>query len=374
MATPIRVPRVGQAAEEATLVEWLRSTGDEVAAGDVVATVETDKTEIEVECPAPGVLGELRLYEGETYAIGTLMVYVLAPGEREPVRAEQLPDPPAEALSSQTGGEARVAASPRARRLAGELGVDLARLSGTGPGGLVTERDVERGVARTDERWQGRLVRERRRLASLRARSARHLSETWSITPHFVQMVDVDLTDTFTRADRAPGHTVLAVAAVARALTEHPHLNAAYDDGELVEFAEVNIAIAVDTDRGLDVPVVPRADRLDLGGLQSACRDRIERARSGQLTADDRAGASATVSNLGAHGITAGTPVLRGPEAVLVFMGAAEPRAVVRDGSIVVRTIMTLSCAFDHRVVDGVTAAAFVGTLKELLESSDWLS
>jgi pyruvate dehydrogenase E2 component (dihydrolipoamide acetyltransferase) len=195
------------------------------------------------------------------------------------------------------------------------------------------------------------------------------------MTPHFVQMVDVDMTDAATRrGERDLTYTELAVAAVARALAAHPHLNAAYDTGDLVEFHEINIAIAVDTDHGLDLPVVTRADELDLDTLRAVCRDRVERARTDRLTADDRAGASATVSNLGAYGITAGTPVLNGPEAVLMFMGAVEPRPVVREGAIVVRTMMTLSCAFDHRVVDGVAAAAFVATLKGLLERTDWLA
>jgi pyruvate dehydrogenase E2 component (dihydrolipoamide acetyltransferase) len=374
MATPIRVPRVGQAAEEATLVEWLRRAGDDVAAGDAVATVETDKTEIEVESPVGGILGALRAYEGESYAIGALLAYVLAPGEHEPPEDAAVVDPEA-AVPIRGPGAARVAASPRARRFAEELGVDLDGLVGTGPDGLVTERDVRNRAGRgLDDHWHGRRVRRRTRLESLRARAARHLSETWSLTPHFVQMVDVDMT----RAVECHGttgvtYTELAVAALARALAEHPQLNAAYDDGDLVEFDEVNIAIAVDTDRGLDVPVVARADQLDLVALQAACRDRVDRARSDRLTADDRAGASATVSNLGAHGITAGTPVLNGPESVLVFMGAVEPRAVVRDGVVVVRTMMTLSCAFDHRVVDGVAAAAFVATVRSLLED-DWLS
>ena len=381
MATAIRVPRVGQAAEEATLVAWLRTTGDVVVQGDVVATVETDKTEIEVESPAAGIIGELRAYEGEAYPIGAVMVYVLAVGESEPPAA-----PPAEPVPvPRVDGPVatRRAVSPRARRLADELGVDLALLIGTGPDGLVTERDVEASARPSTDLWHGRRVRARHRLESLRARTARHLSATWSTTPQFVQMVDVEMTHAIELRDASGAtYTELVVAAVARSLAEHPALNAAYDNGELVEFADVNIAIAVETARGLDVPVIEHADRLDLAALSAACRRAVDRARAGASTSEtsdtsdravssgDRVAASATVSNLGQHGVVTGTPVLNGPEALLAFVGAVEPRAVVRDGAVVVRSMMTLSAAFDHRVVDGVAAAAFVAGVKARLETA----
>ena len=371
MATAVRVPRVGQAAEEATLIAWLRTTGDAVAQGDVVATIETDKTEIEVESPVEGIVGELRAYEGELYPIGAVLVYVLVEGEVEPTE-----DVPALAVLHELPRDAatppRVAASPRARRRAEELGIDLVRITGTGPDGLVTERDVDEWAAKsTDNLWRGRRVRGRYRLQSLRARTARRLGETWAITPQFVQMVDIEMTAAVeAHAQSGVTYTELIVAAVAHALVEHPHLNAAYEAGELIEFSDVNVAIAVDTERGLDVPVVKNADQLDLAALSAACRDAIERARSDRLLYDERVGASATVSNLGQHGIMAGTPVINGPEALLAFAGAVEQRAVVRDGALAVRTMMTLSIAFDHRVVDGVAAAAFVATVKSRLEAS----
>ena len=369
MATAIRVPRVGQAAEEATLIAWLRTTGDTVVQGDVVATIETDKVEIEVESPTAGIVGELRAYEGEVYPIGSVMVYVLAEGEVEP--HVEPPVVPAPVERADRTVASRVAASPRARRIADERGIDLSRIAGSGPDGLITERDVD-AQANTVDIWQGRRVRSRRRLESLRARTARHLSETWPTTPQFVQMVEVDMAHAI-EARSATGVTYaeLVVAALARSLVEHPSLNAAYDKGDLVEFDEVNIAIAVETERGLDVPVIRNADRLDLAALSVACRGAVDRAKADQLAPDERAGASATVSNLGAHGITAGTPVINGPEALLAFMGAVEARAVVREGVIVVRSMMTLSIAFDHRVVDGMAAAAFVARVKRLLETID---
>ena len=373
MATAIRVPRVGQAAEEATLVAWLRTTGDAVVQGDVVATIETDKTEIEVESPTEGIIGELRAYEGESYPIGAVMVYVLSVGDPEPT--DDAPPHPVPEATPDRPVATRIAASPRARRIADERGIDLAGVIGTGADGLITERDVQAHVAAGDagtgtDMWHGRRVRSRRRLESLRARTARHLGETWSTTPHFVQMVDVDMTRAVELHD-ATGltYTELVVAAVARSLIEHPLLNAGYDKGDLVEFDEVNIAIAVDTARGLDVPVIRNADKLDRAELHAAFRGAVDRAKADQL--DERAGASATVSNLGGYGIVAGTPVINSPESLLAFMGSVEPRAVVRNGAIVIRSMMTLSVAFDHRVVDGMAAAAFVASVRNLLESTE---
>ena len=369
MATAIRVPRVGQAAEEATLVAWLRTAGDRVVQGDVVATVETDKTEIEVESPVAGIIGELRAFEGELYPIGAVLVYVLDEGDAEPID-DHAPAASSSATSRAVPTAARVAASPRARRRADELGIDISRIIGSGPDGLVTERDVDEwSPAPSAELWHGRRVRGRHRLEARRARTARHLGETWATTPQFVQMVDIEMTEAVKAHEQfGVTYTELVVSAVAHALAEHPGLNAAYDDGELVEFVDINIAIAVDTGHGLDVPVIKNADRLDQVALRAACRDAIDRARSGQLLQDDRVGASATVSNLGHFGITAGTPVINGPEALLAFVGAVDARAVVRDGAIVIRSMMTLSIAFDHRVVDGAAAAAFVATIKSRLE------
>ncbi len=352
MAVAIRVPRRSQSAEEATLTMWLRAAGDRVRAGDAVATIETDKAEVDVEAPATGLLGRLRAYEGETYPIGALLVYVLADGEAEPS------DEPASPAVS-------VPVSPRARAVAIEHGVDVTKIAGSGPNGLVTERDV---LGALGGEWRGRPV-VRTPMSSTRAATARHLAASWSATPQFVQMIDVDMTAAaaFVRAGHA-GYTELVVGACAGALAGHPEVNAAYDDGQRLQFGDVRVGIAVDTEHGLVVPVVLDADRLAGPGLVAACRAAIERARTGQMSDADRAPASATVSNLGPYGIRAGVPVLNGPEAVLVFVGTVEPRPVVRDDAVVVRTMTTLSIAFDHRVVDGAAAATFSGTLRTRLQ------
>ena len=356
MSAPIRVPRVGQNMTEATLVSWERSMGDRIAPGDVVATIETDKTEIEVEAPVAGVLGLLRANEGEVCAVGTLLAYVLDDGEAEP--------------STDAPAEARQPVSPRARRIAAELGVDVRDIAGTGTDGVVTEADVRAAASSASP------SAERRRAFTRRERTAaRNLATSWASTPHFTQMVDVDVTSIVESRNDRPGITFndMVVHSLGHALRAVPQCNVRYDaDGHGVfELDDVDIAIAVDTPEGLAMPAVRRVDTLDHDSLAQRAREVIARARADELTPADVGGASASVSNLGAYGIRAGTAVLPVDHAAIVFVGAIEPRAVVRDGAIVVRSMCTLSITYDHRVVDGATAARLTVTLASLLEQED---
>lgn len=366
----LRVPRVGQSMTEAEVRAWLVEPGTAVRGGDALLVIETDKAEFEIESPGDGVLGPHLAQTGQVLPVGALLAHVLAPGE-QPTPAESRTE--------------RGRASPRARKLAAERGVDLSALAGSGPGGLITSDDIERAAASTAPvapAWQGRPVRARRALSALERSAARRLAGSWHQAPHFVQMVDADLgAAAQLRARwRAAGGALaavtwndLAVAALARALTRHPELNAAIDGDELVIFDAINVGIAVDTPRGLAVPVLRGADRLSLEALARRSRGLIERARSGGLAPDELQGGTATVSNLGAWGIRAGTPVLNPPESVLLFLGAIEPRPAVVDGALAIRTRCTLSLAFDHRATDGARAAALTNAVRGLLEGPEAL-
>jgi len=368
MASEIRMPRIGHSMTEGRVVEWLHAPGAAVRAGDPVVVVETDKAEFEVEAPADGVLASCSVAVDETVEVGALLGLVAAPGERVAAR------PP----------RGRVRASPKARRLADARGLDLAAIPGSGPDGLVTAEDVELAAApaagpehRAEESWQGRPVRERRPLSPLERVTAQRTQQAWTSAPHFVQMLDVDmeparaLRETWKR-EGGPLAAVtlgdLCVAATARALAEHPALNAVIDAGERVLFAEVNVGVAVDTPRGLVVPVIRGADALALAELSARTRALAAAAREQRLAPVDLEAGSATVSNLGAFGIRAGTPVLNPPEALLVFVGALEERVVVREGEIAVRPMLTLSIAYDHRVADGAAAARLSARIRERLE------
>jgi pyruvate dehydrogenase E2 component (dihydrolipoamide acetyltransferase) len=373
---------------EGTVVAWLAKPGEAVKAGQIIVTIETDKAEYEVEAPADGLLAEPVVVEAATAPVEAVIGWVLAPGEARPTApsgpssqgsARPAPAPPAPAARG------RVRASPKARRLAEERGVDLSGVTGSGPDGLVTEADVERTAASPKSRavandleWSGRHVRERRRLAPIRRTTARRMAEAWATVPHIVQMIDVDMAEVHGLRHRwkAEGGEVGAITyndfivkAAALALAEHPEINAGIDGDDIVVFAEVNAGIAVDTPRGLVVPVVRGADRLPLADVAGEARRLAEKARSAGLDREDFGYGTFTVSNLGAAGIRAGTPVLNPPESMLVFVGAVEERAVVRAGAIVARPTLTLSIAYDHRVADGADAARVTARIRALLET-----
>jgi pyruvate dehydrogenase E2 component (dihydrolipoamide acetyltransferase) len=388
MATEIRMPRLGHSMTEGTVVAWLAKPGEAVRAGQIILTIETDKAEYEVEAPADGLVSEPLVNEAATAPVEAVLGWVLAPGEARPSAPAGPSDPgaaraaPAPAAAPARG---RVRASPKARRLAEERGVDLSTVAGSGPEGLVTEADVERAAAPSKPadgedsiEWSGRRVRERRRLSPIRRTTARRMAEAWASVPHIVQMIDVDMAEVreLRRRWKADGGEASAVTyndfivkAAALALGEHPELNAGIDGDELVVFAEVNAGIAVDTPRGLVVPVVRGADRLALVEVAREARRLAEKARGSGLDREDFGTGTFTVSNLGAAGIRAGTPVLNPPESMLIFVGAVEERVVVRGGAIVARPTLTLSIAYDHRVADGADAARVTARIRQLLES-----
>jgi len=392
MATEIRMPRLGHSMTEGTVVAWLAKPGDTVHAGQIILTIETDKAEYEVESPGDGLLSEPLVVEAASAPVEAVLGWVLAPGEARPSAptgpSDQVAARPVPAAAAPARG--RVRASPKARRLAEERGVDLSTVAGSGPDGLVTEADVEKagaaakpaaGVGSTE--WNGRRVRERRRLAPIRRTTARRMAEAWATVPHIVQLIDVDMEEVRRLRQRwkteggeaaAITYNDFIVKAAALALAAHPELNAGIDGDELVVFAEVSAGIAVDTPRGLVVPVIRGADRLPLLDVAREARRLAEKARGAGLDREDFGSSTFTVSNLGAAGIRAGTPVLNPPESMLVFVGAVDDRAVVRAGAIVARPTLTLSIAYDHRVADGADAARVTANIRARLESpASWI-
>ncbi len=384
MPTPIRIPRLGHSMTEATVIAWLVPKGVEVRAGQPVLSIETEKAEYEIEAPADGRLSEPLVGEQATAAVGTVLGYVLAPGEViATAAAVAAPAPkrhPAEpsAAPLQRGGGRPV--SPRARRLAGELGVDLSAVEGTGVDGLIVEADVQRAAAGGAS--EGRRIRERRPLTSIQKTAVRRVTEAWREVPHIVQMVDADVSmiEQLRRAWKASAwdlatitFTDVVMKAGAQALMQHPELNAGVVGDELVLYSDVNAGVAVDTPRGLVVPVIRNADRRTLLEVARESKRLAELARQHRLTPEHMEDGSFTVSNLGVFGIRAGLPILNSPEAVLVFVGAIEDRAVVRDGAVVVRPMVTLSIAYDHRVADGVAAARLSSAIKGLIEDPSLL-
>ena len=412
MASEVKLPRLGQGMEAGTIVKWLKSEGDAVEKGEPLYELDTDKVTQEVEAEASGVLLRIAVAEGEV-PVGETIAFIGEEGEQAPEpsssgngasAAQQVDEDPQEEGSpgpareeerergrgaaeqvaearqqpAQDGG--RVKASPLARRIARERGIELASLTGTGPEGRIVAEDVERAevgaapaAAPAPVAAPGEV--ERRELTNIRKTIARRLTEAWQI-PVFQLQVSVDMTRAnelvarLREHDEGPKATVTDVLTkvCAAALLRHREVNAQYTDDAILLLPTANIGIAVAAPQGLVVPVIHGAERLRLTEIAAARADIVSRAREGKLQRDDLEDGTFTISNLGMYRVERFTAVLNPPQAAIVAVGATEERAVAVDGEVVVRPTMTITGTFDHRAVDGAPAADFLQTVKELLE------
>jgi pyruvate dehydrogenase E2 component (dihydrolipoamide acetyltransferase) len=375
VATEVIMPALGLAQETGKVLRWLKADGDSVAKGEALLEIETDKVTVEVEAPADGTLGGLRAAEGDDVPVGEPVAFVLEPGESAPEPAGATAEPPAEAQDAalETAGGAyeprprRRLASPKARRLAREQGVDLDSVTGSGPHGSVLAADLEAaardgaGAAETGAVWQ---------------RMAERVATSWQNVPHFflVREVQAERLQTWRQTAREkPGCeeltlTDLLVRVCAAALRQHPRVNATWRDGSVVSQEEVNVGLAVATEEALVVPVIHGADRLGLAELVARRQELVEGARTGGLTPADVQGGTFTVSNLGMYGVDAFLAIVNAPQAAILAVGRILDRVVPVGGAPAVRPTMTLSLSFDHRVVDGARGAEFLDAVAGLVE------
>jgi pyruvate dehydrogenase E2 component (dihydrolipoyllysine-residue acetyltransferase) len=398
MATEVILPRLGQGMESGTIVRWLKSEGEAVEKGEPLFELDTDKVTQDVEAEASGVLLKIAVAEGEV-PVGQTVAFIGAAGEDVPeVAALAAPTPPApEALSdtllqakeepvpaAAASGNGRIKASPLARRLARERGIDLATLHGTGPEGRIVAEDVERGEAGAPAAApaSNKLLQaipagevERVPLTSIRKTIARRLTEAWQI-PVFQLQASADMTRVNALVARLRERdpdvritvTDVLTKVCAQALMRHREVNAEFTEDAILLHPSANVGLAVAAPQGLVVPVIRGAERLSLTEIATVRADLVGRAREAKLRAEDLEGGTSTISNLGMYAVERFTAVLNPPQAAIVAVGATEDRVVPVDGGIAVRPMVTLTCTFDHRAVDGAPAAAFLQTLKESLE------
>ena len=412
MASEVKLPRLGQGMESGTIVKWLKAEGDPVEKGEPLYELDTDKVTQEVEAEASGVLLKIAVSEGEA-DVGTTIAVIGEQGEeipelgnggapqsaekpaeapaREPERAEGRTAASAAAEVAEApqpvqtdGAGARIKASPLARRIARERGIELGSLKGTGPEGRVVAEDVERAAAGAPTVSTGPVggqtpavagTVEHVPLTNVRRTIARRLTEAWQI-PVFQLVASADMSrvngmlERLREDDAGPRVTVTDVLtkASAAALMRHREVNAQWSDDAILLFPTANIGIAVAAPQGLVVPVIKNAERLQLAEIAAARADVVTRARENKLRQEDLEGGTFTISNLGMYRVERFTAVLNPPQAAIVAVGAIEDAAIPIDGEVVVRPLMTLSATFDHRTVDGAPAANFLQTLKELLE------
>jgi pyruvate dehydrogenase E2 component (dihydrolipoyllysine-residue acetyltransferase) len=399
VASEIKLPRLGQGMESGTIVKWLKSEGERVEKGEPLYELDTDKVTQEVEADASGVLLRIAVQEGEVPVGRTIAVIgeegeevpaSMNGGEEPPPRSaesdvqtveapvqEPAREAPAEMEVQRDGG--RVKASPLARRIARERGIDLSSVAGTGPEGRIVAEDVERAEAGASPPLTPAAAPvpagevERRELTSVRKTIARRLTEAWQI-PVFQLQASVDMTRANSIVARLrEGGTKATVTDVltkvcADALMRHREVNAQWTDDAILLFPTANIGIAVAAPQGLVVPVIHGAERLRLTEIAAARADVVGRAREGKLTREDLENGTFTISNLGMFRVEQFMAVLNPPQAAIVAVGATEEKPVAVDGEVVVRPMLTLTATFDHRAVDGAPAANFLQTAKELLE------
>jgi pyruvate dehydrogenase E2 component (dihydrolipoyllysine-residue acetyltransferase) len=399
VATEVKLPRLGQGMESGTIVKWLKSEGEPVEKGEALYELDTDKVTQEVEAEASGVLLKIAVPEGEV-AVGKTIAFIGDAGEavadspdgdsaqeQAPAaekKAEKEPDAPAAVTTNGAQADTetgeRIKASPLARRIARERGIELSEVRGTGPDGRIVAEDVERGEARPAAAQPAAAAApsgeiESRPLTSVRKTIARRLTEAWTV-PAFQLTVDADMTranelvagQRELNPDVRVTVTDLLTKLCAQALMRHRDMNVQYSEDALLIFPSADVGIAVAAPQGLVVPVVHGAERLTMAQIASVRGDLVSRARDGKLRSEDLQGGTFTISNLGMYEVDQFIAVLNPPQASILAVGATRDKVVPQDGDLHVLPVMTMTLTCDHRAVDGATGADFLRTIKAFLE------
>ncbi len=427
MSINILMPALSPTMTEGKLAKWHVKVGDTVKSGQVICEIETDKATMEVEAVDEGRIGQILVEEGtEGVAVNAVIAVLLEEGEKvvaksaapavaarpaeaKPAEKPAAPAPaaaaapeakPAAAPAASSGG-ARIFASPLARRIAAEKGVDLAGIKGSGPNGRIVKVDVENArpgaapvatptatasapkaaakappaggqpvfVAPGDSRVPH---------TSIRKVIARRMLESKQTVPHFYLTVDFEIDALLTarsainevarRKDAKVSVNDMVIKACAKALRDHPECNASWTEDEMIQYGAVDISIAVATDRGLITPIIRNADMKGAAQISIEMKDLASRAKSGKLKLEEFQGGGFTISNLGMFGVRDFGAIINTPQAMILAVGAGEERVVVRKGEMVIRNMMSCTLAVDHRVVDGALGAKFLQTLKAYIE------
>jgi pyruvate/2-oxoglutarate dehydrogenase complex dihydrolipoamide acyltransferase (E2) component len=344
VAYEFKLPDLGEGLTEGEIARWLVAEGQEIAEDDPLVEIQTDKTTVEIPSPAAGKVAQILVAEGDVVPVGTVLV-VIGDGSEPATPRGQTPGPvPA----------GRVRATPLVRKVAQELGVDLAGLDGTGPQGRVTEEDV-RGAATAGGQTPGPVPEGRREpLRGVRRLVAEHMTRAHREVPPVTWVEEAD----FGNVDLKRLVPVV-LKAVAATLQEFPELNARLEGDEIVYLDRYDLGVAVQTEQGLVVPVVRGCDQASLDELEAEVARLAESARSGSLKPEELRGSTFTVTSAGKLGGLLTTPLVNHPEVAILSIGRVAERPVVRDGEIVTRPTGYVSITFDHRVVDGARAAEF---------------
>jgi pyruvate dehydrogenase E2 component (dihydrolipoamide acetyltransferase) len=384
------------AQETGKLIAWRKKEGDRVSKGEPLLEIETDKAVVEVEAPADGVLAGIRASEGAEIPVGQTIAWIVAPGEQPPAdtasvapaaRATSQPksEPshagPTPVASPAAAASARI--SPKARRLAKELGVDVAAIRGSGPGGEILASDVQAAAATPASAAPHSIPKDSGTVevpTSLGRIMAERTTQSWTTVPHFFVTRDVDATALNQYREQVVDeiestkkihvtHTDLLVAVVSRVLLKHPRLNASWSTEGIRIHNEVNMGVAIAVNDGVVAAVIHNAHTASLPEIAIQRRDVAERARAGKLRPADIADATFTISNLGMYGVDQFSAIITPPQAAILAVGGISDKVVAIEGKPAVRPMMTLTISCDHRVTDGARAAKFLSDLAQALSN-----
>lgn len=403
--TEVIMPKMGDGMEEGTLLEWLKQEGDAVKSGDVIGTIQTDKATLELEAPGSGTLAGLLIQAGETVPVGKPIAALLRKGEELPASwgsgapTEPTPVAPEEVLVANAPiatslpdvAQDRIKASPLARRIARESGINLALVVGTGPRGRITESDVrkaaEKGVSPAFTAPVVEAIAAPAVAATpgdteiplnrLRQIIAQRTQQSKQLAPHFYVTVEVDIERIMElramfEADGSGKVSIndFVVKASAVALREMPEVNASFQDTKLIQYGAVNIGVAAAVEDGLLVPVIKNADQLSLRQISSRSRELVAKARDGKLLPDEMTGSTFSISNMGMLDVDDFGAIINLPNAAIIAVSSARKKVVVGENDeLEIRTRMNITGSFDHRVLDGAVGAKFMNVIKRALES-----
>jgi pyruvate dehydrogenase E2 component (dihydrolipoamide acetyltransferase) len=419
MPTNVLMPALSPTMTEGKIARWLKAEGDVIKAGDVIAEIETDKATMEVEAVDEGVLGKILVPAGtEGVKVNAAIAVLVEPGEAAPTGAAPVaPKPTAAAALAAAPAPAaapvpapvahvgeRAIASPLAKRMAAQAGLDLAAIAGTGPQGRIVKADIEAAMNRPAATAPAPVSAQAAAAApaprpapapapvigattavpnsSMRKVIARRLSESKATIPHFYVAMDIELDALMKlRAELnaqspkdGPGSFKLSVndliiKACGVALRRHPGVNASWTEDAILQFNDVDISVAVAIPDGLITPIVKGADRKGLATISTEMKDLAARAKTGKLKPEEFQGGGFSISNMGMYGVSHFAAIINPPQAGILAVGAGTQRAVVKNGALAIATMMTCNLSVDHRVIDGSLAAEFMATLKGLIEN-----
>jgi pyruvate dehydrogenase E2 component (dihydrolipoamide acetyltransferase) len=404
MATNVIMPALGVAQQSGTLLKWLKTEGQSVSKGEPLMEIETDKATVEIEAAVSGILTRVAAKAGDEIPVGQTIALILAPGEAPPAKQEApavapilppLPQGggrdegratsttrPMPAVSNRSG-DGRVLASPKAKRIAKEQGIELRSLRGSGPEGAVLAADVVHtatGAAETLPRPATQTSQEFIPLTPMRRIVGQRMTQSKQSAPHFYISMDIDMSavsklrnEWKERGDAAmPSINDFILHAVGRALKEFPSMNSSFAEQGIQQHADINISVAVALEEGLVVPVIRNANRLSLMELAQQSRELADKAQNKKLFPLDYEGGTFTVSNLGMLGVDSFTAIINPPQCAILAVGRVAPRVVAEDGMFAIKSLMTATLSADHRVVDGATSARFLRQIKQYLEAGEF--